>query len=403
MHQRIKSIHTRMKKNYTLREVKSKKDKKNFLEFPVGLYRDDPTWIRPLDKDIESVFDPSKNKFFRTGDCIRWNLYDADGKVCGRVAAFYDRKTARNNKQPTGGLGFFECINDFEAAEILFDACREWLSENGMEAMDGPVNFGDRDRWWGLLVDGFTEPNYCMPYNFEYYKELFENYGFKNYFEQYTYYRLINGQGVQPEIWEKARRIGKNPRYSFKHIRKKEMEKFAEDFRTIYNQAWGRHSGVKEISKIHAKALIRSMKPILDEKLMWFAYYDDQPIAFFLMLPELNQIIKHLNGKMNWLGKIKFLYHKWIKTITRAFGIIFGVVPEHQGKGLEAALVNAFAGVALKPGFQYKDLEMNWIGDFNPTMMRVAEQVGARIKKTHITYRYLFDRTQPFERAKKLR
>ena len=392
-----------MEKNYTLRVINSKAEIRNFLELPLRLYRDEPNWIRPLDKDIESVFDPTQNKFFRNGDCIRWNLYDANGVVCGRVAAFYDRKTAKNNKQPTGGMGFFECIDDFEAASILFDACKEWLTDKGMEAMDGPVNFGDRDRWWGLLVEGFTEPNYCMPYNFKYYKDLFENYGFKNYFEQYTYYRPISDQGVHPEVWEKAQRITKNPGYSFKHIRKKEMEKFAEDFRTIYNKAWGKHAGVKEISTLHAKALIRSMKPILDEKLMWFAYYEDQPIAFFLMLPELNQIIKHLNGKMNWLGRIKFLYHKWRKTITRAFGIIFGVVPEQQGKGLEAALINAFADVALKPDFPYKDLEMNWIGDFNPTMIRVAEQVGAKIKKTHITYRYLFDRNKPFERAKKLR
>lgn len=384
-------------------EVNDKKTRKEFLEFPVRLYRNEKNWIRPLDKDIEEVFDPSKNKFFRNGEAIRWLLTDENNQTVGRVAAFIDRKTAFNNEQPTGGMGFFECINDKDAAFMLFDACKNWLGERGMEAMEGPVNFGDRDRWWGLLVDGFDfEPNYCMPYNFSYYKDLFEAYGFKNFFNQYTYYREIKKEGLDPIIEKKAERIQQNPSYHFEHLTKDKLEKYTDDFRNIYNRAWARYSGVKKITKVHARGLMKSLKPILDGRLMWFAYYEDDPIAFFLMVPDANQIVKYLNGQMNLWAKLKFVYYKKFNPPEKVLGLIFGVVPEHQGKGLEGGLVMSFAGVALKKGFPYKTLELNWIGDFNPAMMKVAEQVGGKIRKTHITYRYLFDRSKPFKRMKKV-
>ncbi|MDW8288789.1 MAG: hypothetical protein RMJ89_12020, partial [Flammeovirgaceae bacterium] len=152
-------------------EVQDKKHIRMFLDLPVKLYKGDKNWIRPLDKDIEEVFSPIKNKLFRQkGKAIRWILLDEQGECIGRVAAFVNPKTAYKNEQPTGGLGFFECIHDQNAANLLFDACIEWLKQQGMEAVDGPINFGDRDKWWGCLVDGFTEPNYCMPYNHAYYR-----------------------------------------------------------------------------------------------------------------------------------------------------------------------------------------------------------------------------------------
>ena len=392
-----------MDTNYTLEEVNSPAQEKQFLQTAIDLYKKEKHWIRPLDNDITEVFDPKTNKLFRHGEAIRWNLKNNKGSYVGRIAVFIDKKTAKNSEQPTGGLGFFECINNQEAANTLFDAAKAWLQEREMEAMDGPVNFGDRDKWWGCLVDGFDqEPNYCMPYNFSYYQKLFENYGFKNYFNQYTFYRKVEMTGMSPIMEQKAQRVFDNPHFTFEHIRKKELEKFTEDFRTIYNQAWGRYTGVKEITQTHARALMKSIGPILDEKIMWFGYYDGEPIAFFLMIPEINDIVKHLNGKMNLWGKLKFLFYQKTKACNTALGLIFGIVPKHQGKGVEGGLVYSFAGEALKKGFPYKHLELNWIGDFNPTMIKVAEQIGGTPIKTHVTFRYLFDRNKPFTRAKKV-
>ncbi len=166
----------------------------------------------------------------------------------------------------------------------------------------------------------------------------------------------------------------------------------------IYNKAWAKNLNTSDMSVEQSRALMQRMKPVLEEELMWFGYYEDEPVSFFIMLPELNQIFKHVNGKLDWLGKLKFLYHKLMKTNRRAFGVIFGVIPEFQKKGIESAIAMAYSKVAWRPGYQYTDLELNWIGDFNPKMMNFAKMLGGVIIKKHITYRYLFDQTKEFKR-----
>lgn len=380
-------------------EVTDKATAKAFIHFPVRLYKHEKTWIRPLDNDIDQVFDPKKNKFFRHGECTRWILQNDRQETIGRVAAFINKKTAQKEEQPTGGMGFFECVNDRKAAFQLFDACKSWLQAKGMEAMDGPINFGDRDRWWGLLVDGFDiEPNYCCNYNFPYYQQFFEEYGFQIFFKQFTYGRKTRDP-FHPKIAMKADKVAQDPNYRFEHLKKNNLKKYTDDFRTVYNKAWSRHKGVAEMSSLQAKNAMKKIKPIMDDKIIWYGYYKDEPIAFFLLLPEVNQIFKYVNGKLDWLGKLKFLYHKWTKSCNKMFGVVFGVVPEHQGKGVEGALIIATAKMVQDDYHRYEDLEMNWIGDFNPKMIRVVEQVGGSVFKTHHTYRKLFDENRPFERA----
>ena len=150
-----------------------------FLDTARIIYKNDKTWVCPLDKDIKAVFDPSKNSYFRHGIAERWVMTDEKGRLTGRIAAFIDYKLANSYDQPTGGIGFFECINDTNASALLFKTAEDWLSERGMEAMDGPINFGETDKYWGLLVGGFTHPSFDVPYNPPYYQDLFENYGFK--------------------------------------------------------------------------------------------------------------------------------------------------------------------------------------------------------------------------------
>ncbi|MBC7450820.1 MAG: hypothetical protein H7259_04965 [Cytophagales bacterium] len=383
-------------------EITNKAQKKAFLEFPVALYKTEPNWIRPLDTDIEGIFETEVNKYFRHGQATRWLLYNDKNKVIGRVAAFIDNKTAKTSEYVTGGMGFFECINDQAAADVLFNTAKQWLQERGMEAMDGPINFGERLNWWGLLIDGFYEPVYGMPYHHKYYRALFEHYGFQEYYQQFTFHRYVVGD-LPPIYQEKADRLARDPAYSFKHIEKKKLEQYGEDFRTIYNKAWTKHAGVREMPKAQAMAMMNQLKPILDEEIVWFAYYNNEPIAFFIMIPELNQIFKHLNGKLKgkwdiW-AKVKFMYHKLTGSCKKMFGVVFGVVPEYQSKGLEGAIVMAAAKM-IQPMGRYNEFEMNWIGDFNPKMIKVAEAAGGKIRKVHATYRYIFDQTKPFSRMK---
>jgi len=382
-----------------LSEVNNRTDAREFIQLPVRLYKQTPQWIRPLDKDIESVFDTEKNKAFRDGECIRWLLKDEKGVTIGRVAAFIQRKLVKKgNDQPTGGMGFFECIEDQRAAFLLFDQCKKWLSERGMEAMDGPINFGSRDRWWGLLVEGFDkEPNYQTNYNFPYYRHFFERYGFKVYFEQLTFIRKVM-EPVAERLEYKARLCAQDKAYSFRHLSSGEISKLPEYILTVYNRAWSNRAENPELTLPQAKLLVKQMKPILDKRLLWFGFYKNEPIAFFLSLPEVNQWFKYVNGSLGGLGLLKFLWAKFFRPNRKAFGILFGVVPEHQGTGADGAMIIAAREVYQGGNFPFRDYEMNWIGDFNPKMIQVVEQVGGFVGKRHITYRKLFDDTRPYRR-----
>ncbi|MDG2080522.1 MAG: hypothetical protein P8J47_01925, partial [Bacteroidales bacterium] len=293
-----------MNKSYNLIEVKSRKEKSEFLQLPVKLYKDDKNWIRPLDEDVEKVFDAKKNRLFKRGDAIRWILYNSNNSIIGRIAAFYDDKTAMKYDQPTGGCGFFECINDNTPAKILFDAAKLWLHNKGMEAMDGPINFGSREHFWGCLKDGFYEPIYNMPYNHEYYNDLFESYGFKNFFNQYTFHLPLVVGNLDPIIREKSNRIRQNRDIKFDFHDKNNSQLTAENFMTVFNSAWAKFEGVKPITEKQSRALFKSMKQIIDPKLIIFAYHKNIPIAFFIMIPDLYQITRNFNGKFHLFNKL---------------------------------------------------------------------------------------------------
>src|SRR6476620_3772880 len=170
---------------FRLIEVTTPQLANDFLQANVQINKNNPNYIRPLDKDINDVFDKEKNKAFRFGTVIRWLLKNENDELIGRIAAFTNKKYRnKGDDGPVGGVGFFDCINNQDAADMLFDVAKHWLLKHGVEAMDGPINFGERDRWWGLVVKGFQSPLYCMNYNPPYYQELFETYGFLPFFNQ---------------------------------------------------------------------------------------------------------------------------------------------------------------------------------------------------------------------------
>jgi hypothetical protein len=383
----------------TIMEVTTPALEKGFIETNVLLNQASPAYIRPLDKDIREVFDEKKNKTFRFGKVIRWILRDSDGRLIGRIAAFTNKKYKnKGDEVPVGGIGFFDCIDSQEAANTLFDTAKAWLQQQGMEAMDGPINFGERDRWWGLVVEGFQPPLYGMNYNPPYYQDLFETYGFRLFFNQVCF-GMDPKKALNEKIWERHTLYAGDPAFSARYIDKKNLQKFAVDFATIYNKAWAGHGGLKELKPEQVSLMFRKMKPVMDEKIMWFVYHHDAPIALFVNLPDLNQWFKHLNGRFDLWHKLKFLWVKRTKPCSKFTGIVFGVVPEFQGKGIDAYMIAEAAKVVQTPAVAYTEYEMQWIGDFNPKMLNVAENLGDVYQSRRlVTYRYLFDRSKPFQR-----
>jgi len=386
-------------------EVISKKQKREFLDFPKKLYKDDKNWICQLDSAIESIFDESRNHTFKHGKAIRWILKDSNSKTTGRIAAFIDKVRSEANTQPTGGIGYFEVIEDIEAAFTLFDTAKNWLADHGMEAIDGPINFGENDNNWGLLVEGYMPQGFGMPYHKKYYKAFFEEYGFSNYFEQYSYHREVRddeGKIVEfpPRIMKIADWLSRRPGYTFQHFEFKNKEKYVSDIVEIYNSTWSVFK--EDFTPLDPAFLEESMKKaefIIDEKLIWFAYFNDKPIAFFILFPDLNQILKHLSGRLNIFTLPLFVYYKYTHKMTRMRAIVGGVNPSYQNSGVESAIFFQLYKVFEKRPW-FRELELSWVGDYNPKMMAIYEALGASKAKTHVTYRYMINKERPFIRYK---
>jgi hypothetical protein len=386
-------------------QVTTPQDKKEFINFPKRLYKGDPYWVCQLDSELEALFDSEKNYLFRQGEATRWILKDTDGKTIGRIAAFFDRVRSAANSQPTGGIGFFEVIENREAAFILFDTGKNWLASKGMEAMDGPVNFGENDNNWGLLVDGFMQQGYGMPYNKKYYRSYFEDYGFNNYFEQYSYHRELRSKEnviveFPPRIMKIAEWLSKRPGYTFHHFEFGRKEKFINDLVEIYNSTWKIFKeDFTPLDPDFLDSIFNKAKPVIDKDLIWFAYYNDKPIAFFILLPDLNQIIKTFKGKLHLLNMLRFLFFKAIHKMTRMRAVVGGVNPSYQNSGVESAIFFHLYDVFKRKPW-YKELELSWVGDFNPKMIAIYEALGAKRAKMHITYRYLINNNLKFTRYK---
>ncbi len=379
-----------------LEEVYNTKKDRDFLKVNIVINGDNPNYIQPLNKDISDVFDKKKNKAFRHGEAIRWILKSNDGKLIGRIAAFINKKYRnKGDDVPVGGIGFFDCINNQDAADMLFDVAKHWLLQKGMQAMDGPINFGERDRWWGLLVLGFEPPVYCLNYNPPYYQQLFENYGFMGFYNQ-ACFALNTVDKVKQKYYDRRDACASDPHFSAIHIKKNQLEKFANDFTIVYNKAWAGHGGLKQLDKKVVLKMFQSMKPVMDEKICWFAYYKDEPIGIWINLPDLNQWFKHLHGKFDLLHKIKFLWLKNTIKPDKFVGLVFGIVPEMHGRGVDSYLIMEGAKL-IQPKPLYHKYEMQWIGEFNPKMINVAEGLGTHRSRKLTTYRYLFDRTKDFK------
>jgi hypothetical protein len=372
---------------------------KLFIQVPLGIYKNDPNWIRPLDKDIDEVFDAKKNKAFRFGKIVRWILKDDDGKLVGRIAAFVNKKYKnKNDDVPVGGIGFFECINDQAAADLLFDNAKHWLISNGMEAMDGPINFGERDRWWGLITQGYFAPLYCMNYNLPYYVELFERYGFKVYYNQICF-GLDAQKKLAQKVLDRHTMVAANPDISFSTIKKNNLEKYAVDFVEVYNKAWAGHGGLKQLTKEQVLLMFKTMKPVMDESVVYFAYHKGVAISMFVNLPDINQYFRHFNGKFGLVQKLEFLWRQRFRKARKFVGMVFGTVPEWHGKGIDAYIIVECSKIVQVPPYHYTDYEMQWIGDFNVKMINVAESLGETFRSRQLTtFRYLFDRTKEFKR-----
>lgn len=379
-------------------EVNDKESLDRFHELPGMIYRNDPNYVEVLRPLIENGFNRNTNAALAGGHACRWIVVN-NNQTVGRIGAFIVRNYTSSYDQPTGGIGFFECIDDQQVANLLFDASRDFLSQNGMEAMDGPINPGENFFNWGLHIHGDMQQTFGMQYHKPYYRKLFDTYGFQTFYEQYSYRLDIASRYLPERFWKIAAWVHQKPGYTYEQFTFRNQDKYIADFINIHEKAWSHHANYKRIDPEEIRTLLKDAKPFLVEEFIWYAYRDGEPAAFFMMIPDMNQVIRRLKGnRLNLANLVRLFLYNRPKAINRARVIVMGVVPKYQKSGLESAIFYQLKEMMESKPW-YRDVEISWVGDFNPKMISILEAAGAGHVITHLTLRYLFDRTRKFKRA----
>ncbi len=385
-------------------EVKSRAQSREFINFAKWLYQDNPLWITPLDSSIEAIFSPQHNPLFTHGSARRWLAHNHQGECVGRIAAFYTSTTPNQDGERVAGCGFFESVDSTVVANALFTKAQEWLSSLGFEAMDGAINFGSRAAWWGVLTKGFEyTPLFENNYNPPYYPRLFEEFGFKCYFNQYSYRWRVGIESTNPNIDSRSQRAFKQGGYSVKRVKPSQLDEATKWFTEIYNDSWSSFPDIEPITLSQAQRVISSLRPIIDYRLILFAFHGEKAVGFIVMIPDINRLIHDFNGKLTLYNKLRLWWRLHIRrSCDRAFGMVFGVAKAHQGRGVESAIITTLRDeyILTPKNRAYKSCEFAWIGDFNPVMCRVMERyIGAERHKQHTTYRLYFNQECEFRRA----
>jgi GNAT superfamily N-acetyltransferase len=368
----------------TIIEVKTPQDWKLFHRTPHSIYARDPNWICPLEGDIQSIFDPSKNKAFEHGEAALFVMLDADGKPIARVAAFIDHERNKTQPYPVGGLGFFECVNNLILAREMLAHAEQWLKQRGAAAVDGPINFGERDKYWGLLDQGFDPPLFQENYQPRYYKPFFEDNGYIP-FEQVLTMKGKTADIPFDRMKAVTERIKKTNDIHLETYDPAKLDQYAEDFCEIYNASFRHFQHFKPIEPVQMKRVMESAAPILDRDMLCIAYFEGKPAGFCAFFPDINPLIKPLKGKLSGVNVLRFLWNKfWAKEML-AKGIGFGIHPDYKTKGIFAFIVDFMAKPQVLA--KYKDMFLTTVRAHNTEAVSIYLKLGVHVDRVHVAYR----------------
>lgn len=361
--------------------VTSKEERKEFIEFPYRFYQDKEHWIPPLKMEQKKLIDTDKNPFYNNAE-IALFLAEQNGETCGRIAAIVDHRYNEFHESKTGFFGFFECIDDPSMAQLLFKVVNDWLRDRGMTELLGPASPSMMDEV-GILVEGFDhDPSIMMPYHKPYYDKLLKAAGLQKAMDLYSF--RVTQDSVPRERMQRAEAIVKKriPGLVIRKLDKGKMEQEVETVRKIFNRAWSGNWGFIPLTKEELNAAAKDFKMILDTDFAHIAEVDGTAVAFSVALPDLNQAFKHMDGTLLPTGIFKLLWHR--RNINSIRTALMGVLPEYQGKGIDALLHKEAIENGLKKDFYSS--EVGWVLETNTNMIRVAERLGADREKTYRMY-----------------
>jgi GNAT superfamily N-acetyltransferase len=367
----------------SVRVAETKSDLMQFIRLPWRIYKDDPHWVAPLLVERKEFLDEKKNPFFEHAEVVFY-LAQRNGKAVGRIAGIVNHNHIKYHQEKVGFFGLFECVNDCEVAKALLDRVRDWLKAKGMEIMRGPANFSSNEEW-GFLLEGFdSRPVIMMTYNPPYYPEFAESYGMVKAKDLYAYF--IDETSPPPErVVRMAESIRKKQRVRIRNINMKEFETEVGGIKEIYNSAWSKNWGFVPMTDREFDHLAKSLKQIVDPHMIFLAEVGGKPAGFSLALPDFNQVLARLNGRLFPFGIFKLLWHAKIRRKIDGVRIItMGVVPEFQKRGIDTVFYVETFNVGVRRGYSWA--EMSWVLEDNTLMNRVLELLGARLYKKYRIY-----------------
>ncbi len=372
--------------DFRIRKVENQQDLMEFIRFPWRVYRDDPYWVPPLISERKAFLDPHKNPFFEHAE-VELFLAQKDGETVGTIAAIINDNHNDFHEEKAGFFGLFEVIEDYAVAEGLLVTARDWVKAKGLDVIRGPLNMSINDEC-GLLIDGFdSSPVVMMTYNPRYYLDFIERFGFVKAKDLYAYListDIFNREvsKLPPKFLRVSEAARKRAGVRVRRVNMKDFDAEVEKAKAIYNSAWEKNWGAVPMTDAEFDHLAQGLKKFLDPDLLLVAEVDDRPVGVFVGLPDVNQPLLHVNGRLFPLGWIKYLWYR--RKIDTFRAVIMGVIEEYREKGIDALMYVEAAKVAFRKGYRW--CEMSWILEDNVMMNRILQRLGGEIYKTYRIY-----------------
>jgi GNAT superfamily N-acetyltransferase len=358
-----------------IRPVHSRRELGAFIKLPFRLYADEPQWVAPVILERRQFLDRRKNPYFehaRAEYFLAWR----DGRPVGRITAQVDDRSQEFQGNRWGWFGFFESEDDPEVAALLVDTARAWLEARGCDRMVGPCDFTTNDEC-GVLIEGHERtPLILSPWTHRYYPALLEGAGLEKAMDLLMWELHIAGRDkVNPVIWKLADRVESRYGVTVRQMRKRDMEAEVGRFMEIYNAAWEQNWGFVPLTEHEVRHYAKTLKPFLDENWAYVAEKDGETVGAALSLPDYNQVLKHLDGRLLPWRVVKALRAR--KQIDRVRVFALGVKPDWQHTGIAAKFYERHFDAATRTPQIWG--EMGWILETNTNMNRAMEAMGGRI------------------------
>ena len=369
----------------TIRPVKTRRDLKRFVKVPFRLHRDHPQWVAPLIFERMQFLDRSRNPYFEHAEAEFW-VAERDGEPVGRISAQIDQRWDEYQGGSDGMFGFFETANEPAVAAALLDAAGGWVAERGRRRILGPMDFTTNDEV-GLLIEGYElRPMILQPWHPPYYRELVEGRGFAKTIDLWMWWlalgELKEGNEFHPMIHAAAEKVASEHGIRIRNMRRRDLRNEVRRFMDVYNEAWGDNWGFVPVTEAEVSFQAKTLKQVLEERWTFIAERDGEVLGAALTLPDINQALAKLNGRLLPLGWLRFLLAKRKIDNVRVFAL--GVKPDYQHTGIAAAFYIRHLEEA-NPDRVYGG-ETGWILETNEAMNRAMEGMGGRIVKKYRLY-----------------